>query len=179
MNPDTEEGRMPASTPADGESPEWWAAATAPIPAGYITFEQVAALTGYTGADEPTARELTFPLAGDTARRCKLLRRPDDAGDPCACGLMFQRFPSCELLRAIDAGGSFRAEDHAGPGACAGLDGRCPECIALYLALVGPTLPVCIPCGHKHWPWEAHADHQWRDACPYEGTACDTGAGPR
>lgn len=37
---------------------------------------------------------------------------------------------------------------------------------------VRPLPAVCLPCGHKHRPWDAHADHQWRDECPYEGTAC-------
>lgn len=33
-------------------------------------------------------------------------------------------------------------------------------------------VPVCVGCGHKHFPESRCADHQWRDSCPYEGTDC-------
>lgn len=72
---------------------------------------------------------------------------------------------------------------------CGGLPGGCLECIWIYRLLTHPgkrntggtvtgrgeAVPVCIPCGHKHWAYERHADHQWDDSCPYEGTTCQPG----
>lgn len=62
---------------------------------------------------------------------------------------------------------------------CAGLSGGCPDCRGSYLAwlrtFIGgrePEVGVCMVCGHRHWPWEPHADHQWTEVCRYDGIVC-------
>lgn len=63
-----------------------------------------------------------------------------------------------------------------------GLDDTIAEVEQAAAVRVDPTrrvdmAPVCAGrggCGHKHPVDAPHADHQWRDSCPYVGTNCPT-----